>query len=254
MRLRPWNVAICIALFAGLVFPFFLRHAFAQEGYRLADSAAVQRLPDRQGGLSGMKTSVPRTVVLPDGTSIVVYFVEKIDAHARPPFKNGDVLYAVNGVLFTSMDGMPRYVQSLPPGSTATVEILQAPPKRWKGRTVPLVQMPSVLATVEIFSTHSRYARPPGPPPSAKQIATEQLHIAKMAAFGFTLGTAIQAGLDTLGIGLGPGFDSVRPLPNNELTPAQRNLLNRADKLKARPSPPPPPPIHPFYGDDHTVK
>ena len=163
----PLDVALCIVLFAGLVFPFFLRHAFAQEGYRLADSAAVQRLPDRQGGLSGMKTSAPRTVVLPDGTSIVVYVVEKIDVRTRPPFKNGDVLYAVNGVLFTSLDGMPRYVQSLAPGSTATVEFLQAPRKRWNGRAVPLEQMPSVSATVEIFSTPSRYACPtcPKPPP-----------------------------------------------------------------------------------------
>jgi len=40
MRLRPLDVALCIALFAGLAFPFFLRHAFAQ-GYRLADSSAV---------------------------------------------------------------------------------------------------------------------------------------------------------------------------------------------------------------------
>ena len=80
MRLRPWNVALCIVLLAGLVFPFFLRHAFAQEGYRLADSAAVQRLPNRQGGLSGMDTATPRTVVLPDGTSIVVYVVEKNEA------------------------------------------------------------------------------------------------------------------------------------------------------------------------------
>ena len=59
-----------------------------------------------------MKTAAPRTVVLPDGTSIVVYVVEKIDIRMRPPFKIGDVLYAMNGMLFTSMDGMPRYVQS----------------------------------------------------------------------------------------------------------------------------------------------
>jgi hypothetical protein len=32
---------------------------------------------------------------------------------ARPPFKIGDVLYAVNGVLFTSLDGMPRYVHRI---------------------------------------------------------------------------------------------------------------------------------------------
>jgi hypothetical protein len=62
MRLRPWNVALSIALLAGLAFPFFLRHVFAQS-YRLADSAAVQRLPDHQSGLSGMKTAAPRTVV-----------------------------------------------------------------------------------------------------------------------------------------------------------------------------------------------
>ena len=83
MRRGPLDVALCIALSVGLVFPFFLRHAFAQESYRLADSAAVQRLPDREGGLSGMKTSAPRTVVLPDGTNIVVYEVEKIDVPQR---------------------------------------------------------------------------------------------------------------------------------------------------------------------------
>jgi hypothetical protein len=258
MRRGPLDVALSIALFAGLAFPFFLRQAFAQEGYRLADSAAVQRLPDRQGGLSGMKTSVPRTVTLPDGTNIVVYVVEKIDIRKRPPFKNGDVLYAVNGLLFTSMDGMPRYVQSLAPGSTATVELLQAPRKRWNGRSVPVEQMPSVLATVEIFSTHSRYAQPPGPPPTQDHIDKERRHVAKMAAFGFTLGTAIQAGLNALGIGPEAGFSlgtSGSTVRDTGLTPAQRNLLDRADKLKERPpSPPPPPPINQFYGDDHTVK
>ena len=205
MRRGPLDVALCIVLFAGLVFPFFLRHAFAQEGYRLADSAAVQRLPDRQGGLSGMKTSVPRTVVLPDGTSIVVYVVEKIDARARPPFKNGDVLYAVNGMLFTSMDGMPRYVQSLAPGSTATVEILQAPPKRWHGRTVPLEQMPSVLATVEIFSTHSRYARPAWPSAfSGTESKREAAYSENGGCRAMRSGTVIQAIFNTLGIGPGP--------------------------------------------------
>jgi hypothetical protein len=163
------DVALGIVLFAGLLFPLLQRHAFAQEGYRLADSAAVQRLPNREGGLWGMKTSAPRTVTLPDGTNIIVYEIEKIDRSAQPPFKIGDVLYAVNGVLFTSMDGMPRYVQSLVPGSTATVDFLLAPPKRRRGRAVPMEQMTAVSATVQIFSTHSRYARPPGPPLTSEQ-------------------------------------------------------------------------------------
>ena len=232
MRRGPLDVALCIVLFAGLVFPFFLRHAFAQEGYRLTDSAAVQRLPDRQGGLSGMKTSVPRTVVLPDGTSIVVYVVEKIDVRRRPPFKNGDVLYAVNGVLFTSLDGMPRYVQSLAPGSTATVELLKAPRKRWNGRTVPLEERPSVLATVEIFSTSSRYACPScpkPPPPTPDQKLREDLHVAKMAVAGYAMGTVIQAILNTLGLGPDRVFELIMknpPLRETGMTPGEINNAN----------------------------
>ena len=65
-----------------------------RRAYKLVDSAAVQKLPNRQGGLLGMKTAAPRTVVLQDGTSIVVYLVEKIDVRQRPPFGQGDVLYA----------------------------------------------------------------------------------------------------------------------------------------------------------------
>src|SRR4029453_7961106 len=185
MRRRPLQDVLCITLFAGLAFPFLLRHAFAVDGYVLTDSAAVQKLPDRQGGLLGLKTAMPRTVVLPDGTNIVVYVVEKIDMRPRPPFGNGDVLYAVNGMLFTSMDGMPRYVQSLPPGSTATLEYLKAPPRRWKGQFVPLEQRTALSATVDIISTPSRYARPPGPPPSPQQLERERQHVAKMAAAGY---------------------------------------------------------------------
>jgi hypothetical protein len=202
MRLRPLDVGLSIALLAGLAFPFFLRHAFAQN-YRLADSAAVQRLPNHQSGLSGMKTAAPRTVALPDGTNIVVYVVEKIDVRARPAFKNGDVLYAVNGLLFTSLDGMPRYVQSLPPSSTAAVEFLQAPPKRWQGRTAPVEQMPSVSASVEIISISSRYACPtcPKPPPKTpEQQLREALHVANMAAAGYATGTVIQAIFNAVGL------------------------------------------------------
>jgi hypothetical protein len=231
MHRGPLDVALCITLFAGLVVPFFLRHVFAQEGYRLADSAAVQRLPDRQGGLWGMKTSVPRTVALPDGTNIVVYVVEKIDSRARPPFKNGDVLYAVNGVLFTSLDGMPRYVQSLAPGSTATVEILKAPRKRWHGRTVPVEEMPSVSATVGIFSTTSKYACPTcpkPPPPSPEQKLREDLHVAKMAVAGYAMGTVIQAILNTVGLGPEAVFEHIMktPPPLKETGPTREQINN----------------------------
>ena len=235
MRRRPLYVASFVVLFAGLSFPLLLRHAFSQEGYRLADSAAVQKLPDRQGGLMGMKTAAPRTVVLPDGTSIVVYLVEKIDVRQRPTFGHGDVLYAVNGVLFTSMDGMPRYVQSLPPGSTATVEILKAPPKRWRGRYVPLEQRTALSATVEIFSTPSKYARPPGPPPSPEQLERERLHIATMAAAGYATGTVIQAILNALGRGpdlAGPILAPSRIPPDTGLTPDQKSLLQNTDEPK----------------------
>jgi hypothetical protein len=162
----------------------------------------------------------------PDGTSIVVYEIERIDRRARPPFKIGDVLYAVNGVLFTSLDGMPRYVESLAPGSTATVDFLQAPPKRWQRRAVPMEQMPAVSATVQIFSTYSSYARPPGPPLTPEQKRREDLHVAKMAAAGYATGTVIQAILDALGVGpglAGPIFDWPREFSNGGMTPAQRN-------------------------------
>jgi len=257
MRLRPLDVALSIALLAGLAFPFFLCHALAQN-YRLADSAAVQRLPDRQSGLSGMKTAAPRTVALPDGTNIVVYVVEKIDVHTRPPFKNGDVLYAVNGLLFTSLDGMPRYVQSLPPGSTAAVEYLQAPPKRWKGRTVPVEQMPHALATVEIISISSRYACPTCPPPPPKppgQQLREDLHVAKMAVAGYAVGTVIQAILNTLGLTPDRVFEHIMKTPppsrDTGMTRAQKNLQESLGKAPEKPSPAPPTPaIDPFFSSN----
>jgi hypothetical protein len=250
-------VALCIALSAGLVFPFFLGHAFAQEGYRLTDSAAVQRLPDRQGGLLGMKSAAPRTVVLPDGTSIVVYVVERIDIRKRPPFKIRDVLYAVNGLLFTSVDGMPRYVQSLAPGSTATVEFLQAPRSRWHGRAVPLEQRPSVSATVEIFSTPSRYpcpTCPKPPPPTPEQIARENAHIAKMAAAGYAMGTVIQAILDAFGMGPAAVFEYITktrpPLRDTGMTRAEKRLQKNTGNPESPPLAPPTPAINPFFSDN----
>jgi hypothetical protein len=157
---------------------------------------------------------------------------------ARPPFKIGDVLYAVNGVLFTSLDGMPRYVQSLAPGSTATVELLKAPPRRWRGQAVPLEQRPSVSATVEIFSTSSRYACPTcpkPPPPTPEQKLREDLHVAKMAVAGYTMGTVIQAIFNTLGLGPDRVFELMMknpPVRETGMTSSERNNSNSRDTLQ----------------------
>ena len=145
------------------------------------------------------------------------------------------MLYAVNGLLFTSLDGMPRYVQSLPPGSTAAVEFLQAPPKRWKGRTAPVEQMPHALATVEIISISSRYACPtcPKPPPKPPgQQFKEDLHVAKMAVAGYTMGTVIQAIFNALGLTPDRVFEHIMknpPIRDTGMTPAQRNNANSRD-------------------------
>jgi hypothetical protein len=71
---RLLRLALCIVLITGLAVPLSLRNAFAQNRYALLDSAAVQQLPNRQGGILGMKTATPLRVDLLDGRNIVVGF------------------------------------------------------------------------------------------------------------------------------------------------------------------------------------
>jgi hypothetical protein len=119
---RLLRLALCIVLITGLAVPLSLRNAFAQNRYALLDSAAVQQIPNRQGGILGIKTATPLRVDLLDGRNIVVSRVDRVDHREPSPIRINDVLYAVDGLFFSTADGMPRYVQSLAPGSTATVE------------------------------------------------------------------------------------------------------------------------------------
>jgi hypothetical protein len=134
-------------------------------------------------------------------------------------------------------------VQSLAPGSTATVDFLQAPPKRWRGRAVPMEQMPSVSATVEIFSTPSRYACPtcPKPPPKTPgQQLREDLHVANMAVAGYATGTVIQAIFNALGLGPDRVFELIMknpPLQETGPTRGERKLMENAGKPPDKPSP-----------------
>jgi hypothetical protein len=91
---RLLRLALCIVLITGLAVPLSLRNAFAQNRYALLDSAAVQQLPNRQGGILGMKTATPLRVDLLDGRNIVVYRVDRVDHREPSPIRINDVLYA----------------------------------------------------------------------------------------------------------------------------------------------------------------
>jgi hypothetical protein len=192
----------------------------AQNRYVLLDSASVRKLPNRQGGIFGLQDAMPIPVELSDGTTLVVYRVDRIDHRAPPPFRIGDVLCTVNGAFFSTIDGMPRYVQSLAPGSTATVEYLPrelvTPRRRESSRYASPAQTPSLSAMVHIISIPSKYPRPPGPP--REMTEAERRHIMFMHAKGAAYGTVLQAALDMIG-GLpsvmGPGYVPPSPFPGN---------------------------------------
>ena len=173
----------------------------AQNYYTLLDSAAVQKLPNRQGGIFGLKDAMPIPVELSDGTTVVVYRVDRIDHRAPPPFRIGDVLCTVNGAFFSSVDGMPRYVQSLTPGSTATVEYLPrewvSPRRQTASRYAPPAHAPSASATVQIISIPSKYPRPPGPP--RERTEAERRHVMAMSAKGFLVGSVGRLFSDAMG-------------------------------------------------------
>ena len=156
-----------------------------------------------------MKDATPVPVVLSDGTTLVVYRVDRIDHRAPPPFRIGDVLCTVNGAFFSTVDGMPRYVQSLTPGSTAMIEYLPrewvTPRRRGSSRYASPAQTPSLSATVQIISIPTRY---PGQPVPETTEAGRRF-IAGMSAIGTAYGTGLQMFLDAIG-GLpsvsGPGL------------------------------------------------
>jgi hypothetical protein len=221
-----WNVAIGSVLIASLVFPLTattqtstLTPAAPEKRYALFDASTVRRLPDHKGNIPGLRRSWPRDVVLPDGTKIVVYQVSLIDRRSvpPPPFRPGDILYAVDGILFKSIDGLPRYLQSLTPGSMATVEYLSPPPhvrssepprnaaahyaKLMARSSAPQNLVPS-LVTVQIIFQPATYTcrRCPADPPKTTP-AEELKAMAPYMLAGAASGTLIQAIFDTLKLG-----------------------------------------------------
>jgi hypothetical protein len=121
----PFRLSLCIVLIAGLVFPFSVRPSHAANGYTLLDAATEQRLPDRQGILGIEISPDGTTATFPDGTRTTAYPIKRVlpdSVLVQSPIGVGAIIYAVNGVLFTTPDGLPRYIRSLAPGSTAKNE------------------------------------------------------------------------------------------------------------------------------------
>ena len=120
-----FRLPLCLVLIVGLVFPLSIRSTHAESRYTLLDATAVQRLPDRQGALGIEIATSGTTADFPNGTKTTAYPVRKVLPYSvlrQSPIGVGASIYAVNGVLFTTPDGLPRYIRSLVPGSTAVIE------------------------------------------------------------------------------------------------------------------------------------
>jgi hypothetical protein len=229
----------------------------AQHYYTLLDSAAVQKLPNRQGGIFGLKDAMPIPVKLSDGTTVVVYRVDKIDHRAPPPFRIGDVLCTVNGAFFSTIDGMPRYVQSLAPDSTATVEYLPrewvTPKRRASSRYASPAHAPAASETVQIISTPTRYFGQPVPERTEAGLRNELA----MSAAGYGLGTIIQGVINAFGGLPSPGTPVI--MPPRGRPGGWQEFTNKTNEGQSKPENNGPsiyevPPIHPNYGPDHTPK